>query len=254
MATTHMAGSRFSRSAASGRAHRLALQMGVGALAALILTGCQTSQYPEIQQTGSLRAFRAEDRHPIVVEPGEVRLNIELPGFVRDLSPRQMQQVRAFLRDYRSLGEGELVVMVPSGTANEGAAFNTIGEVRSLIKKARIPKTAVRYTPYRGEGKGQEPPIVLSYERYFAHASPCGNWPKNVAHEPYNKPYAEFGCATQNNLAAMVADPRDLIRARPMTPSSAARRSVVLEAYRQGDITASERSAEETAEVSEAAE
>lgn len=218
---------------------------------AIILAGCQTAQYPEIQQTGSLRAFRAADRHPILVEPGQVRLEIDIPGYSRGLTPRQRDQVRAFLGDYRSLGEGEIAVTVPSGTANEASAVAAVTGVRKLIAGARIPKTAVRYVPYRGAEPGQEPPIVISFERYFAQPSECGHWPRNIAHEPYNKPFANFGCASQNNLAAIVSDPRDLVRSRALTEGDAARRFEVFDQYRRGEITSAKRSGEESANVSE---
>jgi pilus assembly protein CpaD len=218
---------------------------------AIVLAGCQTSNYPEIQETGSLRAFRDTDRHPIVVEPGEVQLQLDVPGFTQGLAPRQVSQLRAFLEDYRSVGDGELVVTVPSGTANEAAAAAAVTDVRNLITESRITKTAVRYVPYRGAGAGTEPPILVAFERYFARPSECGVWPRNIAHEPYNKPFANFGCAGQNNLAAMVADPRDLVRARPLANGDAARRFEVFDQYRLGRVTSADRSSEESANVSE---
>ena len=241
----------FNAATETRRICRASRHFGVALVAAAFLAGCQTAQYPEIQQTGSLRAFRANDRHPILVEPGEVQLKVEIPGYSRGLTPRQVDEIRAFLTDYRSLGEGEVVVTVPSGTANEAAAVAAVSEVRNLITDARIAKTAVRYVPYRGTEAGIEPPIMLSFERYFASPAECGYWPRNLAHEPYNKPYANFGCATQNNLAAIVSDPRDLVRSRALTDGDAERRLVVLDKYRKGDETAAERSRAETGQVSE---
>jgi pilus assembly protein CpaD len=48
-------------------------------------------------------------------------------------------------------------------------------------------------------------------------------------------PYWNFGCATQRNLAAMVANPSDLVQPRGETPAYSARRSVALEKYRKGE-------------------
>ena len=112
--------------------------LAVAAAGAIMLAGCQTSQYPEIQETGSLRAFRATDRHPIIVQPGELQLNIGAPGFARGLTPRQVEEASAFLAEYVSLGEGELVVTVPSGTANEIAAMAAVTDLRDLIERAGI--------------------------------------------------------------------------------------------------------------------
>ncbi len=46
--------------------------------------------------------------------------------------------------------------------------------------------------------------------------------------------HPNYGCAYQNNMAAMVANPVDLLRQRSEEPSDANRRSAVLERYRAG--------------------
>ena len=69
------------------------------------------------------------------------------------------------------------------------------------------------------------------------HASPCGPWPDNVARNFNNQHYANFGCATQNNLAAMIANPLDLLYPRVMPPPNAARRGDVLQNYQNGHAT-----------------
>ena len=61
----------------------------------------------------------------------------------------------------------------------------------------------------------------------------AGRWPEDMlANTTDNKHYANFGCASQNNLAAQIANPGDLIAPRGMTSIDAERRSVVIEAYR----------------------
>ena len=42
------------------------------------------------------------------------------------------------------------------------------------------------------------------------------------------------------NLAAQVADPRDLAHSAAPTPPDAARKSVILDRYRQGKVTAAD--------------
>jgi type IV pilus biogenesis protein CpaD/CtpE len=44
-----------------------------------------------------------------------------------------------------------------------------------------------------------------------------------------------FGCANVANLRAMVANPADLTQGREMTPGSAAREAVPVEAYNKGE-------------------
>ena len=52
------------------------------------------------------------------------------------------------------------------------------------------------------------------------------------------------------NLAAMVADPRDLVAPRTMGVGDTGRRLDVIERYRAGESTASERSEHESGAVS----
>ena len=59
-----------------------------------------------------------------------------------------------------------------------------------------------------------------------------------------NRHYESFGCATQQNLAAMVDNPLDLLYPRGMTPADAARRATVLDKYRRGESFTSDLSKE----------
>jgi pilus assembly protein CpaD len=76
-----------------------------------------------------------------------------------------------------------------------------------------------------------------------AEAGPCGLWPEDLGpsiHNPSyfdNKDYYNFGCAYQRNMAAMVANPSDLVQPRPETPAYAERRREGFEKYRQGQTT-----------------
>jgi pilus assembly protein CpaD len=48
-----------------------------------------------------------------------------------------------------------------------------------------------------------------------------------------NKHYADFGCSYQNNLAAQIANPADLIGPRKQTSIDAERRGQVIDDYRK---------------------
>lgn len=79
-------------------------------------------------------------------------------------------------------------------------------------------------------------PIVVT--KSGAHVQGCGYWPEDLTKTSRNEQYANFGCAQQNNIAAMVANPKDLQRPRKQTPADATRRSKVFDNYRQGEATA----------------
>ena len=62
-----------------------------------------------------------------------------------------------------------------------------------------------------------------------------------------NRHYWNLGCATQRNLAAMVANPADLVQPRGEDPISTSRRTVVLDKYRKGEAHEHHLSATRTA-------
>jgi type IV pilus biogenesis protein CpaD/CtpE len=101
---------------------------------------------------------------------------------------------------------------------------------------------------------------VAHYERHpiivtksGAHVKQCGNWPKDMAEVSDNEPYDNFGCAQQNNLAAMVANPQDLVRPRTQTPPDAMRRIKVIDKYRAGEQIGSAEEEKQKVEISKIA-
>jgi pilus assembly protein CpaD len=68
------------------------------------------------------------------------------------------------------------------------------------------------FEPYGGSK--QHPIKVVNGK---AIASKCGDWSENIAETSDNEMAENHGCAVQSNIAAMAAQPRDLVRARKMT-------------------------------------
>ena len=97
---------------------------------------------------------------------------------------------------------------------------------------------------YRPEDPRQFATIRLTYPRISADAGPCGVWPEDlgpsIKNKGYfeNKPYYNFGCAHQRNLAAMIDNPSDLVQPRPETAAYTPRRNVAFDKYRKGNPTA----------------
>jgi pilus assembly protein CpaD len=53
----------------------------------------------------------------------------------------------------------------------------------------------------------------------------CGNWRDNAGRNDENIPYDNFGCASQRNLAAMIARPSDAVYATPEVPRQGDKKS-----------------------------
>ena len=66
----------------------------------------------------------------------------------------------------------------------------------------------------------------------MAQTAECGDWTANVARTEDNLPMPNFGCAHQQNIAAVIANPNDVLTPRAETPPDAARRQQVITDYR----------------------
>src|SRR5262245_51108219 len=94
----------------------------------------------------------------------------------------------------------------------------------SLLPRRRWPSSAIRINHYSPDDPERFATVRLSYPKIAAVAGPCGMWPKDLGpsidNPGYNenKPYYNFGCATQRNLAAMAENPADLEPPQPASP------------------------------------
>lgn len=214
---------------------------------ALALAGCYRE--PPVDDITASISNDYRDRHPIRLADKERTLQILVGSGRAGLSATQRAQVAAMGSDWRREGSGYIVVETPARAANSRAARDTVQEVRSLLKFAGVSPGAVKLRTYEQPYRDELGAIRVSYKRIVAEAGPCGQWPDNMGPgvlgrerypllESENRPYYNFGCATQRNLASSVANPEDLVQPRAETPASAARRQTVMEKYVKGQDTA----------------
>lgn len=190
------------------------------------------------------------DYHRIEVTQTAERL--EVPVVAGSLSPTARQQLRAFASGYLRYGHGALVLSTPSGAPNSDDASLLANETRNALVEAGISYAAVAGSTYDATANPNAP-IIISFSRYEAQAPECAPlWEQDLAHQSNNQAWASFGCATQANLAAMIEDPADLMRPRAEDPRDSTRRGVVMDAYRAGETTHSERTNDERIQISNA--
>lgn len=198
--------------------------------------------------------FDARYQHPISVDPQVVTFQLDVPKDKVALTLADKAAIDAFARTYKSRGHGALTIAAPSGSPNEAAAVSIVAETRAALADAGLNGSEVGYAAYRASSANSSAPVILTYRRYVASASPCGNWSKDYAFAPNNGRTPNFGCASQSNLAAIVADPADLMGPREWDPAYAPRRDEVVEKYRTGEVTEAAESGNASGSVSEVAE
>jgi pilus assembly protein CpaD len=205
--------------------HLLALGL-VGALVA----GC--TQPPHTN--GPIHVVDVERDFPITVEPQVATLVVKVDEGLQGLARGEELRVKAFVEEWKARGQGILNAATPMNGRRQAAAGGALNDLKKLLAYSGVEKGAVQYSSYK-PANDTDAPITLSFVTYEAVASECGrDWSENLGFTPRNLPWPEFGCSTQHNLAAIVADPRDLIEPRTSDPADALRRSTVLEKYREG--------------------
>ena len=218
----------------------LARALAFVSLAAL-LAACQTT-------TGDVTDSIPSDyrlRHPIAVREGAQTLNVFIGDSRGSLNPAQRAEVAAMVSNWRREATGGIVIEAPLGTANARAGHGAVHEIRAILIASGVPPHAIEVRPYRPTDPIRLGTVRVKFPKMVAETGPCGLWPNDVGptYDPVytsNKPYWNFGCSTQRNLAAQVEDPTDLVQPRTETPVYAARRAVVFDKFRKGESTATQ--------------
>jgi pilus assembly protein CpaD len=186
------------------------------------------------------------------IEVTQTAERFEVPVTAGALSPGARQQLRTFASGYLRYGHGALVLSTPSGAPDSDAASLLANETRNALVEAGVSYAAVAGSTYDASSTPNAP-IILSFSRYEAQAPECTPlWEQDLAHQSNNQPWESFGCATQANLAAMIEDPADLLHPRAEDPRDSGRRTTVMDAYRAGEPTHSERTNDERIQISNA--
>jgi pilus assembly protein CpaD len=225
----------------SAARHRAAALCARGAMIvgfAAALAGCNTTT--ALDTTGSI-PLDYHDRHPITVAEGKKTLLLFVGAGRGGLSPSQRAEVLAFAQNWKHDATGGVTIDRPVGAPNERSATDTLRETLSILTQAGVPQSGIGIRPYNpGERNGT---LRLNYPLTVAQAGPCGLWPDDLG-PSYdtkhfeNKEYYNFGCATQRNTAAMVANPADVVQPRAEGPVYTAKRTFGTDKWRKGESPA----------------
>jgi pilus assembly protein CpaD len=183
--------------------------------------------------------------HPITVAPGYRALKIGYGASAEGLSADDSAQLAHFVAEYLAGGNGALSVSVPSGQGSS-EALRYFG---ARIVAMGVPSSRLLVGTHDATANDER--VEIGYVAYTAQTAPCGNWSQDGNDTENNLPMPDFGCAVQHNIAAMVADPRDLVTPRDMGPSDAARRATLTKQYETGQTTSAQKTQAQSGAVSQ---
>jgi pilus assembly protein CpaD len=185
------------------------------------------------------------ERFPIEVAKGSVRLDVSTKRST--LGERQEDAVARFAQSANASGAPRVQIQRPRSAATADAVA---GRVTQIMVMNGIEPENILESDYAG---GRGAPVIVTFQRKIAVTPECGDWSEDIAVTGKNEHPPDFGCATQNNIAAMVANPEDFEVPRTTTPADAMRRNQVFVDYRKPKNTATPVSEQDTQTVSEVA-
>ena len=178
-------------------------------LAALALPGCIST---DVAADDAIRApVHASDKYALTYVKDDVS-TLEVSTKNATLNPYQKNQIRSFLYYARQFKGKKLSVEAPSG---DGNSIPVATEIANIMIDEGVEREDVLYHEYAG---GPHAPVRIKFESDTIWRKWCGDWSKDLADTSDNTSYPNLGCAVQNNLAAMIADPKTLVVPKTVTP------------------------------------
>lgn len=208
--------------------------------AALALTACATSApvaVPVVART-PLDAWSTSAQ--VIPVPEEILLAAHATG----LSGNQARALDEFHTRWMQDDGGLIVISAP----NLGG-YRVGNDVRDFLINQGVRADQVRLSGY--DSTARDAPVVVGFQKYTVATPNCGTW-TNFTRTFSNEPMSNFGCAVNANMAAQVANPRDLLGSRPMDPADPARRATIMDKYRKGENTSAAKDSQASGAVSQA--
>lgn len=215
----------------------LALALLGGALTACATTGTQAVVKPAPILPTEQFALTAQTMN----RPINLRIN---PNGLSDNQRLALDQVASHASWIS--GEPVNVQIVTSGDPGAVAAGRMVGSylINRDVDTGNLSQVSTQEQP--------ADIITVNLVYYRARTYDCGQHWENLAKTASNTSYDNFGCATASNIAAQIADPRDLSQPAPATTTDVARKSVILGKYRAGETTGAQVDSASSGNISDA--
>ncbi|MEL6694195.1 MAG: CpaD family pilus assembly lipoprotein [Pseudomonadota bacterium] len=225
------------------------LSFGAILSSAAFVVACQSSgppnNIPAEYFTGT-----ALDRHEIGVRQHTEYLEVALDPRDTQLRVSEVMKVRSFLDQYTDVGHGPIVISMPKHAENPQLAVGAVSEIREFAWEAGVSYDQMLGAAYDASRRDSSP-IVMAFKTYKAVAPKCQSLAEvDISNMSSNNDLPTLGCSVRTNMAAMIAEPADLLGGRELSEGDKIRRGTQLRLWQTGEPTAAARTDSDSGAVS----
>lgn len=211
------------RRAVNDRSAVLSRMLALAACAGMVSACASTGALPP--------PLTPTSRYVLQVEPGMDRIALAVHD--QGLSGNQQAALAALAGRFAASRADVIRVEAPAG--DDPAAARAAWGVRDALAALGVPAERVLVTAYAAPDP--RAPVLAGFEVLTAHVPNCAEAQRASVSSFSNQPSAAFGCAVTANLAAQIANPRDIVAPAAVGAAEAGRRAKVFDTYRAGTPT-----------------
>lgn len=225
---------------------RRAVQIPLKIVALAVLAAALPACAPTIAEGPP--PLNALSRFPLQVEPGmdQIALAVHEDG----VSPNQRSALAALADRFALSGAPVIRVEAPAG--NDPVATQAAWNVRDALSSLGVPSERVLVMAY--DAPDTRAPVLAGFETVRARVPDCSGTGSAGRAAFSNQPSPGLGCALNANMAAQIANPRDIVGPAPLGPAEGGRRSTAFDNYRAGQITSAPQEPLVDGQISQAVE
>ncbi|MGE0973135.1 CpaD family pilus assembly lipoprotein (plasmid) [Klebsiella sp. WOUb02] len=192
----------------------------------MVLSACSDRSVNDIR----MHRFNQPELTPVTVKPSSLAVNLQAAADGHGLNSESLKALNDMLNKQGRLSKQSLTI-TPYTPRGEQIATRLLGALKNAGADPQKVRLQHRISTVSGQGDLQ----VIS-QALAIKTSRCGiNDPNMLMVKPFDS-IGYLGCANQNNLAIMVAEPRDLIQARSLDPADGVVAVNSVESYQRDEV------------------
>ncbi len=199
--------------------------VGQAAMALLLLSACAPDEIPD---------YAPWQPKTSTIHPTTVAHDLHFARGAIEIGESQKRSLAAFLS--ADPGRSPQVTLISTHAATDRLTARREAAVSDTLSRMGIDRSAISV---KADPTAPRDGLRVSVKRYVIAMPNCPDWSHPEGNGSDNRPTSNFGCATETNLAGMVANPADLVAGSTRTAGDGELAALRVRQYRAGALTKS---------------